>query len=90
MSRPPKLSKRELEFQRQADSLKTQLVCLRSELAGKQGHVNRLEFLLCERSRRIDELNGKIDALRNQNRRLDAEAERLAEMVRLPPSSIAS
>ena len=38
-----------------------------------------------ERSERIDELNGKIDQLREQNRRLDAENEHLVKMVRLPP-----
>jgi len=38
----------------------------------------------------IDELNGKIDQLRDQNRRLDAEAERLAEMVRLSPAALPS
>jgi regulator of replication initiation timing len=44
-----------------------------------------LEVLMRERSQRIDELNGRIERLREQNRRLDAENEHLVEMVRLPP-----
>jgi hypothetical protein len=47
--------------------------------------VGRLQYLLLERTHRIDELNGKIDQLREQNRRLDAEAERLVDMIRLSP-----
>ena len=68
---------------RENDGLRTEIVRLRHDLTHKQGHVGRLEMLLCERSNRIDQLIGTIDRLRDQNRRLDAEAERLAEMVRL-------
>jgi hypothetical protein len=75
----------EVQLQRENDSLRTTIVCLRHELTDKQGHVGRLEYLLCERSERIDELNGKIDQLRDQNRRLDAEAERLTDMIRIMP-----
>jgi predicted nuclease with TOPRIM domain len=62
-------------------------VCLRRDLTDKEGHVGRLQYLLLERTNRIDELNGKIEQLRDQNRRLDAESERLAEMVRLTADS---
>jgi hypothetical protein len=41
--------------------------------------------LMRERIERIDELNGRIAQLRDQNRRLDAENEHLCEMVRLLP-----
>ena len=44
-----------------------------------------LKLALHQRSNTIDELHGKTDRLREQNKRLDAEAERLAEMVRLSP-----
>ena len=44
--------------------------------------VSRLHILMRER---IDELNGKLEQLRDQNRRLDADNEHLVEMVRLPP-----
>jgi hypothetical protein len=40
-----------------------------------------LKFLLRERLNKIDQLNATIDRLREQNKRLDAEAERYAEMV---------
>jgi hypothetical protein len=69
---------------RENDGLRTEIVRLRHDLTHKQGHVGRLEVLLCERSNRIDELNAKIDQLREQNKRLDAENEHLVEMVRLP------
>jgi hypothetical protein len=51
-------------------------------LENKKGAVGRLEVLLHERLNRIDELNAQVDRLRQQNRQLDAEADRLAEMVR--------
>jgi hypothetical protein len=41
--------------------------------------------LLHERLTKIDELTGTIDRLREQNRRLDEEAEHLAEMIRFAP-----
>jgi hypothetical protein len=56
---------------------------LRRELENKGGHVDRLKFLLGERLNKIDQLTATIDRLREQNRRLDEEAERYAEMVRL-------
>jgi hypothetical protein len=40
-----------------------------------------------ERIERIDELNARIEQLRDQNRRLDAENDHLVEMVRLPPGT---
>jgi hypothetical protein len=86
-SRPPKPTPAELQLKRENDGLKTTIVYLRRDLTDKEGHVGRLEFLLVERMNRTDELNGKLDQLRDQNRRLDAEAERLAEMVRLTAES---
>ena len=71
-----------LPLERQCEALKTENVCLRSELRHKQDFVGRLEYLLHQRTEMIDALH-RIDQLREQNRRLDAEAERLAEMVRL-------
>jgi hypothetical protein len=40
-----------------------------------------LETLVHERDAMIDALHGRIDALRQQNKRLDTEAERYAQMV---------
>jgi hypothetical protein len=70
-------------LEQENNALKTTICCLRRELENKGGHVERLKFLLSERLTRIDQLNATIDRLREQNRRLDAEAERYAELVRL-------
>jgi hypothetical protein len=77
-----------LKLQRENDGLKTTIVCLRSELRHQQDFVGRLEYLLHQRTEMIDALHGRIDQLREQNKRLDAEAERLVEMVRLPPGPV--
>jgi chromosome segregation ATPase len=73
------------DLQRQVDALQFKLVRLNRELSDKQQYASRLEYLMRERSKRIDELTGTIDRLREQNRRLDAEADRLCELVRLSP-----
>ena len=83
--RPPKPTPAELQLRRENDGLRTTVVCLRSELRHKQVFVGRLEYLLHQRSEMIDALHGRIDQLREQNKRLDAENEHLCEMVRLSP-----
>jgi SMC interacting uncharacterized protein involved in chromosome segregation len=75
--KPPAAS----NLQRENDALKTTICCLRRELENKQGAVQRLEVLLCERLTRIDQLVAQVDQLRHQNKKLDAEAEHLAAMV---------
>ena len=69
-------------LEQENNALKTAIVCLRRELENKGDHVSRLKFLLHERLTKIDQLNATIDRLREQNRRLDAEAEHYAEMVK--------
>ena len=69
-------------LEQENNALKTTICCLRRELENKGGHVARLKFLLGERLNKIDQLNATIDRLREQNRRLDAEAEHYAEMVK--------
>jgi hypothetical protein len=54
-------------------ALKTTIICLRRELEIKQGAVGGLELALRQRLER--------------NRQLDVEAERLVDMIRLPPVS---
>jgi uncharacterized coiled-coil DUF342 family protein len=44
----------------------------------------RLEVLLRERMERIDELNAKVDQLREQIKRLNAENEHLAAIIAAP------
>jgi len=85
--RPPKPTRTELHLKRENDRLLTSIVVPRRELENRQGAVGRLKVLMRERSQRIDELNGRIEQLREQNRRLDAENEHLVEMVRLPPGA---
>ena len=86
MPRPPKPTPAELKLKLENDGLKTTIVCLRRDIESKQGAVGRLEVLMRERMERIDELNGRLEQARAQNRRLDEENERLVEMVRLPQS----
>jgi cell shape-determining protein MreC len=65
--KPPAAS----NLQRENDALKTTICCLRRELENKQGAVQRLEVLLCERLTRIDQLVAQVDQLRHQNKKLD-------------------
>jgi chromosome segregation ATPase len=75
----------ELKLIKENDELKTTIICLRHELANRKGHIERLRYLLVARLARIDELNSKLDQLRDQNRKLDTENEHLCEMMRLQP-----
>jgi hypothetical protein len=72
-------------LERENDALKTAIVSLRRELTDKEGHVDRLKFLLRERLTRIDELNGKLEQSRQQVQRLDLQNEILIEMIASPP-----
>ena len=74
------------EVARECEALKTQLALLHTELQHKQDYAGRLEYLLHLRTETVDELHAKIAQLRAANQRLDAEADRLAEMVRLSPA----
>ena len=51
------------------------------ELTNKMDYAGKLEYLLFERTERIDDVHAKIDQLREQNKRLDQENEHLVEMV---------
>ena len=73
------------DLQRQLDAAQLKLLKTHAELEHKTQCVSRLEILVAERNACIDALHGRIDALREQNKRLDQEADRLAEMVRLAP-----
>ena len=85
MPRPPKPTPAELKLRQDNDALRTVIVRLKRELENKQGAISRLETLLCERLTRNDDLTATVDRLREQNRKLDAENERLAEMAKLEP-----
>jgi hypothetical protein len=72
-------------LKREVEVLFCRLVRTQAELRTARAYAGRLEYLLRRRTETNDELHGTIDQLREQNRRLDAEADRLAEMVRLAP-----
>ncbi len=90
MPRRSKPTRAELQLRAEADKLTTTICCLRRELENRDGAVGRLEIVLRERLQRVDELNAKIEQLRDQNKRLDAENDHLVEMLRLPLPLIAS
>ena len=75
----------ELQLQRECEVLQLKLLRTNAELRTKQIYCQRLEFLLHQRSERIDELNGKLEQSREQIRRLDQECEHLADMIRIMP-----
>jgi hypothetical protein len=81
----PWKARRPNQIEKENDQLRTVVIQLRSELETRANAVRRLEILARARSTRIDNLTGTVDRLREQNRRLDAEADRLAEMIRLSP-----
>ena len=70
---------------RNVDELRTVIIQLRRDLTNKEGYADRLEVLLRARTERMDELANTIATLREQNRRLNEEADHLAEMVRMSP-----
>ena len=81
----PRYTPVKAQLKRHNDELARQLLRVREQLRDKEYRCSGLEMILRERLKRIDELNGKIEQLRDQNRRLDAENEHLVEMVKLEP-----
>ena len=71
--------------ERENAGLRMVIIQLRRELTDKEGYAAKLELVARQRSRTIDALRGTINQLREQNRRLDEEADRLAEIVRFAP-----
>jgi hypothetical protein len=74
-----------IKLQRENDALGFELIRVREKLRNAEGYNCGLEVLLIERLKRIDELQGRLDQSRQQVKRLEAEAEHLAELVRLAP-----
>ena len=72
-------------IERENDALKTTICCLRRELENKNRYTGKLEYLVHERSERIDELGAKLKQLREQLRRLGLENEILTAMIAAPP-----
>ena len=72
-------------IEQENDALKTTICCLRRELENKNQYTGKLEYLVHERSERIDELSAKLEQLREQLRRLGLENEILTAMIAAPP-----
>ena len=72
----------EVQWQRTNGALSTVLE-LRRELTTKQQCASRLEFLLHQRSERIDQLQGQVEQLRLKNNQSHEEAEHMAMFVGL-------
>ena len=68
-------------LEHEIDALKTVVIQLRRDLTNKTGYATRLELVLRQRMERIDQLNGQLEQVREQNRRLDAEAEHYFQML---------
>jgi hypothetical protein len=82
---PRRTSSHELELQKEITTLQLRLLRANSELRTKTVYAQRLEYLVHERSERVDELNAKLQQTREQVRRLDQECEHLADMIRILP-----
>jgi len=70
-------------LEQENDALKTTIIQLRRKLTNKEGYATKLELVLHQRMEQIDELANTIATLRDQNRRLNEEADHLAELVRM-------
>ena len=75
----------EVQLQRECEVLQLKLLRVNSALRLKTVYAERLEYLLHERSERIDELNGKLEQSRQQVQRLGLENQLLIEMIAAPP-----
>src|SRR6516164_6070592 len=84
---PRRPSSHELQLQRECEVLQLKLLKANSELRLKTLYAERLEYLVHERSERVDELNAKLEQYRQQVRRLGLENEILTAMIAAPPRS---
>jgi hypothetical protein len=83
--KPRKPTRNELKLATKNRDLTVQLLRMREQLEIAQRHRTGLEALLDVRGEKIDKLTVQIDQLRAQNRRLDEEANHMAERIRLAP-----
>jgi hypothetical protein len=70
------------QLQRECDRLGFALVRAKQELQISERHVVGLKIALSARLKRIDQLTAQVDQLRQQNQKLDAEAEHLTAIIR--------
>jgi hypothetical protein len=79
--RPRHPTSAEYRLIRENDWLRTDNVCLSRDLKKKQDYASRLEVVLRERVKRIDELTAQVDQLREQIKRLNQD---LAAIIAAP------
>ena len=71
--------------ERENAGLRTVIIQLRRELEDKDRYTGKLEYLVHERSERVDELNALLEQSRQQVQRLDLQNQILVEMIAAPP-----
>ena len=84
---PRHASRAVVDLQHENHVLALKLLKANSELRLKTLYAERLEYLVHERSERVDELNAKLEQYRQQVRRLGLENEILTPMIAAPPRS---
>jgi hypothetical protein len=82
---PRRSSTSEVQLQREVTTLQLKLLKANAALRLKTLYAERLEYLLHERSERIDELIAQVDQLRHSNKKLGLENEILTAMLAAPP-----
>jgi predicted RNase H-like nuclease (RuvC/YqgF family) len=73
------------ELEQAIDRLRVENIKLRREVETKQTQVGGLKLALQQRHETIDALNGQLEAIRAQCRRLDEEAKCYAAMIQRGP-----
>jgi hypothetical protein len=81
MPRPHKPSAYEIELQRKIDTLSTKLLQVNAAMRLKVLYAERLEIALHQRNERIDQLFAQLQSAWQQNRKLEAECEHLAQLI---------
>jgi septal ring factor EnvC (AmiA/AmiB activator) len=71
-----------IKMKRECDRLAFQLLRLREQLQTSERYRTGMEVVMNARLERISKLTATVDLLRAQNKKLDAECEHLAEIVR--------
>jgi hypothetical protein len=74
-----------IKLRREVEVLAIKLLKANAELRMKTIYASRLEVLVQERCAMIDALHSRIDQLRDQNKKLESEAEHYADMLRIMP-----
>jgi len=73
------------ELERKVETLSLKLLQANAALGLKTVYAERLEYLLHQRSERIDELTGVIDSLRSANQKLGLENHCLTALLVASP-----